>query len=49
MSKQGKKSMIIIPTKFYERLDSDFKDNDPTVEINLTFALGIKSSSKTSE
>lgn len=37
VSKQGKKRMIIIPTKFHERLDNEFKDNDLTVEINLTF------------
>ena len=37
VSKQGKKRMIIIPTKFRERLDNEFKDNDLTVEINLTF------------
>jgi hypothetical protein len=37
ISKQGKKRMIIIPTRFHERLDNEFKDNDLTVEINLTF------------
>ena len=29
--------MIIIPTRFHERVDNELKDNDLTVEINLTF------------
>lgn len=37
VSKQGKKRMIIIPTRFHERVDNELKDNDLTVEINLTF------------
>jgi hypothetical protein len=37
ISKQGNKRMVIIPTRFQERVDNEFKDNDLTVEIGLTF------------
>jgi hypothetical protein len=37
ISKQGNKRMVIIPNRFHERVDNEFKDNDLTVEIGLTF------------